>query len=286
MSNLMGYSPTIIDGSNGRQYLSIGSMMIPANSLPHPLAHMYPGSYVLPDGRLKVDPQVYKDVEEQQKYNSAVGELARKQSKPSKPVKKTKAEIYNEEAFPDKPKGEMSRLSINQRMKVKEVNDPILTQKVLEGDLAAAKGDTETEAKRHREVIESLKKDHFMVYIDIESNNAYSFNCLPHHESWLLQNITKKYGASLEDAFYYSEKDKHYFLKDKWITKCINEGWIRKDTSDLIYSNYIKTDKPPIIYTKSFDDGQKQIASLSQYPSVKSEQKIMTAEEYDEIAFK
>ena len=284
----MGYSPVpMIDASTGKQYLSIGSMMIPASSLPHPLAHMYLGSYVLSDGRLQVDPKVYKAVEEQQKYNYALGELARKQFKPSKPVKKTEAEIYDEEAFSGKPKAEMGRLSKAHREKVKELNNPFLNEEVEKGDKAEAAGDKLKEAAHHRHVIDFIRINENMVYIDDESSYAYKYNCLPIHNPLLLEKMTKE-EISIYDAFYFSEKDKTYFLKDEYINKFAKKGWIERNTDEIIYSNYHKTIKPPIIYAKSYDDGQKQITKLysSQYQPIKSASENMTAEEYDRIAFK
>jgi len=136
-------------------------------------------------------------------------------------------------------------------------------------------------------IIDYLRTRFRIVCIDDDSTYAYKYNCLAIHNPWLV-NIMTKNKISINDAFYYNEKDKTYFLKDEYIDKFVEKKWIDKDTDDLIYSNFHKTDKPSIIYVKSFEDAQKHIAKLyeSQYQPIESTSVNMTIEEYDRIAFK
>ena len=202
-------------------------------------------------------------------------------------VDKIANQIYDEEVFPDKPKAEMGRLSNIQRKIVKKLNDPILNEELKKGDEDEASGNKHGEGTHHRFVIDYLRKRFRIVCIDDDSSYAYKYNCLAIHNPWLV-NIMTENKISINDAFYYSEKDKTYFLKDEYIDKFVEKKWIDKDTDDLIYSNFHKTDRPPIIYIKSFQDAQKHIAKLyeSQYQPIESTSVNMTAEEYDRIAFK
>jgi hypothetical protein len=231
----------MIDASTGRQYLSVGSMMIPISSLPHPLAHMYPGSYVLPDGRLKVDPKVYKAVEEQQKYNAAVGELARKQFKPPTKIKDgIFSEIYNKEAFPEKPKAEISRLSKKELEIVEKSNDKELKKMTQEGIDAEKKGDYKTEAIKHRQVQEKIRRqmiyNHISYYPDQESRKAFAYNSIQAHHGDDIERIIAL-GYLPDDVFFHDKISNQYYIKPEFVDEFKTKGIVSEE-SDLLYCNY------------------------------------------------
>ena len=73
---LGGSQPCVyIDSLSGRPFIVAGGRTFESSLLYHSQQHMYPGSYIGPDGRLVVHPDVYRNVQEQTRFNSAVLEL-------------------------------------------------------------------------------------------------------------------------------------------------------------------------------------------------------------------
>lgn len=86
--HLGGFQPIgYIDANTGRPFFVAGGYCLKPSSFYHSQQHIYPGSYIGSDGRLVIDPDVYRSVQQQMKFNSAVYELHQKihegDSKPS-----------------------------------------------------------------------------------------------------------------------------------------------------------------------------------------------------------
>jgi len=76
---LGGSHPSVyIDSFSGKPFIVAAGYTFQPSSLYHSQQHMYPGSYIGSDGRLVVDPDVYRGVQSQMKFNSTVSELHQK----------------------------------------------------------------------------------------------------------------------------------------------------------------------------------------------------------------
>jgi hypothetical protein len=158
---------------------------------------------------------------------------------------KGKSEIYDETAFSKQshgPKIEPSRISRKELEFVanskKAQNDKHLLQLIKEGNEAEKKGDYKTSAKKHREAQEKLSDGYGLDirFIDPEAKKAYGYNSIEHHISSIVDEVIKRY-LSIEDVFFYDEKAKLYFFKEKYGKEFQDDGFLLP-TSKWLYSNY------------------------------------------------
>jgi len=126
-------------------------------------------------------------------------------------------QIYEETAFAKKPKSEMSRLTKKERIEIAKLNNSDLNKAVEEGDAAEKRGDYRTEALMHREVQEQLSKLYsvYLRFTDSDAIDAYAYNSLNIHHPSLIKNIINN-SLSLDEVFYYSKEDNWYFIKEKY----------------------------------------------------------------------
>jgi hypothetical protein len=158
---------------------------------------------------------------------------------------KGKDKIYDEIAFSSElsqSKGNQSRLSRKELEFVanskKAQNDKHLLQLIKEGNEAEEKGDYKTSAKKHREAQEKLSDGYGLDirFIDPEAKKAYGYNSIEHHISSIVDEVIKR-NLSIEDVFFYDEKAKLYFFKEKYGKEFQDEGFLLP-TSKWLYSNY------------------------------------------------
>jgi len=77
--HLGGFQPIrYIDAATGRPFFVAGKYAFQPYGFYNSQQHMYPGSYIGQDGRLVIDPNVYRIVQQGMKFNSAVFELHQK----------------------------------------------------------------------------------------------------------------------------------------------------------------------------------------------------------------
>jgi hypothetical protein len=206
-----------------------------------------------------------------------------------KEVKKTEVEIYDETAFTKqsvKEPAKQSRLSMKERIEVKKIGDQELIDAIEAGDEAEKKGDKKNEAIWHRYVQEQLSKLYGIKlrFIDPEVKNIYAYNSLNIHEPSIVQMVLKE-GLTIEEVFFYSKEDNHYFIKDKYEKK-----FNVKPKSELLYSNKHllpqnrKKDQNTNIIINNCNE-KKVTSIVSQQSGSYSESLIMTIEEYDKYAF-
>ena len=76
---LGGFQPiSYIDAITGKPFFVAGGHTFQPSYFYHPQQHMYPGSYIGSDGRLVVNPDVYRAVQQQMKFDSTVFKLHQK----------------------------------------------------------------------------------------------------------------------------------------------------------------------------------------------------------------
>lgn len=156
-----------------------------------------------------------------------------------------KYEIYNEIAFSrgsSQSKGNQDRISKKElefvANSIKAQNDKHLLQLIKEGNEAEEKGDYKTSAKKHREAQEKLSDGYGLNirFTDPEAKKAYGYNSIEHHISSIVDEVLKR-KLSIEDVFFYDEKAKLYFFKEKYGKEFQDEGFLLP-TSKWLYSNY------------------------------------------------
>lgn len=167
-----------------------------------------------------------------------------------------------------------------------------------EGYDAHKKGDYKTEAIRHRQVQEKIRRlmifNHIPYHPDQESRHAYAYNSIQAHHNDVIESITAL-GYLPDDVFFHDKISNQYYIKPEFVDRFKTDGIITNE-SELLYSDYHlykKHNRHSILPSKPTDISQQQnsrkdiFASQSRNTIFDSEPvHFMTFEEYDRIAFK
>jgi len=210
-----------------------------------------------------------------------------------KEAKKSEVEIYDqfyeEFAFTKqlvKEPANQSRLSGKERIEVKKIGDQDLIDAVEAGDEAEKKGDKKNEAIWHRYVQEQLSKRYGIKlrFTDPEVKNIYAYNSLNIHEPSIIKKVLEE-GLTIEEAFFYSKEDNHYFIKDKYKEKfkIAFESELLYSNKHLLPQNRRKDQNTNIIIDNC--NKKEVISTVSQQLGSYRESLIMTVEEYEKYAF-
>ncbi len=109
----------------------------------------------------------------------------------------------------------LERNFINDRKNWHNDSDFINAQEKLKvGDEAHKNGEYDIEGLRHRQVQEDIKRMGGVGKYDEKGRKAYGWNCLYQHHDSFIKRMNKN-GYSFDDAFYYNDADRRYYLKEK-----------------------------------------------------------------------